>query len=249
MTNPYMGSSTIERLSVSQFLTDFAPRRIADSALEIIDAPSVAQKIATPAFVAPTFASPAFSSKETPAETAARETRELEATVEIEQIRRDVFEEGRIDGQQTADALFSAERERLLRAHHDEMDALRVSLMDEMASHITSLLQAGLNAFETNISQQLVCVLTPLMNAHFSAQAVADFAQKIARLTVASDDAAMQINGPADLIAALERHRSLLPDGCQLVETDQLELSLALGEQMLETRLQPLLDELKETIR
>lgn len=224
MRNPQTASS-VEPLSVSRFLTDFTPRRIPDEMLQIME--------------------PARAPNSADAET---DKLAFETIVQNERQRREAFEEGRADGRAEADALFEAERQRLQRTHDEEMATLRIVLMDEAAVAIGSSLQDGFTALEATLSQQLTNVLMPLVEDHLTGQAVFAFAHKLASVAIAAGEGNVVVKGPTKLIAALERMRSILPAHCALVEQEQAELSFELPEQVLQTRLRPLLEELKVTV-
>src|SRR5690606_15264114 len=107
-------------LSLSRYLPDFSTHHIGDEAVEIIAAPL------SPKPLKETPASPAVS--ETPKrmasaeKSAAAEQAEVAAIIAGEEEKRAAFEAGREDGHREAEALYEAEKARLLREHETEIE-------------------------------------------------------------------------------------------------------------------------------
>ena len=87
----------------------------------------------------------------------------------------------------------------------------------------------------------------PLLAEKMEREAVAEFARRIAALAL--DGEAPEISGPARLVAPLRDHAALLPSGCRFSETGAEELSFSFGDRKLETRIAPLLEELKAAVQ
>lgn len=143
--------------------------------------------------------------------------------------------------------LYEAEKARLLREHEAEIETLRATFSREQALLLAGSLTEALSALEQSLSGQMAEILMPLLAAKMEHEAVAEFARRIAALALEGE--APEISGPARLLEALQAHGVLLPSGCRFSETASNELSFSFGERMLETRIAPLLEELKAAVK
>lgn len=219
-------------LSLSRYLPDFSTHHIEDAAVEIIAAPS------SPKPLKPEVG---------PAPAAAAAQAEVADIIALEEEKRAAFEAGREDGRGQAQALYEAEKARLLREHDAEIETLRAAFSREQALLLAGSLTDALTALERSLSDQIAEILMPLLSVKMEQDAVAEFAQRIAALAL--DGEAPEISGPARLIEPLRAHATLLPSGCRISETAGSELSFSFGERVLETRIGPLLEELKAAVR
>ncbi|MEJ5021374.1 hypothetical protein WH297_16770 [Ochrobactrum vermis] len=232
-------------LSLSRYLPDFSTHHIEDEAVEIIAAPAP-QKPLKQTPVAQT-GSDAPKRPATAEKAAAVEQAEVAAVIAAEEEKRVAFEAGREDGHREAQALYEAERARLVREHETEIETLRATFSREQALLLAGSLTDALTALERNFSAQIAEILMPLLAEKMEREAVAEFARRIAALAL--DGEAPEISGPARLIAPLHDHAPLLPSGCRFSETGADELSFSFGDRMLETRIAPLLEELKAAVQ
>jgi hypothetical protein len=108
-------------------------------------------------------------------------------------------------------------------------------------------LHEGLATLEASFSQQVAMLIEPLVAEHMRKSAVAEFAQAAADCVKSA--AIVEIKGPGDLLDILRSRDGFALEQFTLVEAEQAELSLKLGETVVETRLSPLLDELKALVR
>ena len=225
-------------LSLSRYLPDFSTHHIKDEAVEIIAAPLPPKPL-----------------KETPApqaggeaqKPAAAEQADVAAIIASEEEKRAAFEAGREDGHREAEALYEAEKARLQREHEAEIETLRAAFSREQALLLAGSLTEALAVLERNFSGQLAEIMMPLLAQKMEREAVEEFARRIAALAL--DGEAPEISGPARLIAPLRDHAALLPSGYRFVETGTDELSFSFGDRVLETRIAPLLEELKAAVQ
>lgn len=220
-------------LALSRYLTDFSTHRIADDAIEIIAAP-VSQ--------APLVVEKLEVEKSFKAEQA-----EVAQILAFEEEKRLAFEAGREDGHKEAEALYAAEKARLMRDHETEIETLRAAFSREQANLLAVSLTQALGFLEQNLSQQMAEILAPLYAGKLEHDAVQDFAKRISKLALEGE--APEIHGPAHLLEPLRQHADLLPFGCQFIENASSEVSFSFGERVLETRIAPLLEELKAAVR
>lgn len=240
-------------LSLSRYLPDFSTHRIADEAVEIIAAPAQPQ---------PLKAEPVQSEAVRRAQAhvladklAAAEKAEVTAIIAAEEEKRTAFETGhaeghalgREEGHREAEALYEAEKARLLREHETEIENLRAAFSREQALLLARSLTEALTALEQSFSGQITEILAPLLSGKLERDAVVEFAHRIAALALEGE--APEISGPARLLAPLRDHAALLPSGCRFAENTSDELSFSFGERVLETRIAPLLEELKAAVQ
>ncbi len=228
-------------LALSRYLPDFSTHPIPDDAVEIIAAPAHPLPLAEH----PKRADAQDASAEEKA--AFAEQAEVARIIAVEEEKRIAFEAGREDGHKEAEALYEAEKARLLREHEAEIEALRASFSREQAILLAGALTEALGGLEQNLSAQIADVLAPLLATKLERDAVSGFAQRIS--TLALEGEAPEIAGPLHLLEPLREHADLLPAGCRFTETVSGELSFSFGERVLETRVSPVLEELRAAAR
>ncbi|WP_153020272.1 hypothetical protein [Paramesorhizobium deserti] len=211
--------------SIASLLSDFSPRRIPDERVIILSA---------------------SSGEDEPDEEAVAE-QPFEEMIDAELQLKQAFEAGRDAGRAESDALYEAEKQRMQRVHEEEIGAVKAAVMNETADRLIMQLNKGFAALEASFSQQLAMLVEPLIAEHMRKSAVADFARAVA--DTVKPATAMEIRGPRELIDALRSVDGFAHEQFTLVEAEQTELSLKLGETIIETRLAPLLDELKALVR
>ncbi|WP_420960890.1 hypothetical protein [Brucella sp. IR073] len=215
-------------VSIASFLTDFSPRRIPDERVVIL--PALREEEPEPE----------------PLDEASPE-QAFEAAVDAELQVKQAFEAGREAGRAEADALYEAEKQRVQRAHEEEIAGIRAAALSETADRLTAQMQAALETLEASFSRQLAELLEPLIAAHIERAAVADFARQVTACLPAA--MGMEIRGPRDLLDALHSLEGFASENFIPIEADAAELSLRLDERIIETRLAPILAELKALIR
>lgn len=221
-------------LSLSRYLPDFSTHRIADEAVEIIPAPAAPRPLKT-APEKPEADMPDILAPDAIAD-----------AIALEEEKRAAHEAGRAEGRAEAEALYEAEKARLQREHLAETEASRAAFSREQAILLATALTEGLSALEQRLSAQLSEIMMPLLAAKMEAEAVAEFMRRF--IALALDGETPEISGPAHLLAPLRANRDALPQGCRFQETAASELSFSFGERALETRIAPLLEELKAAI-
>ncbi|GGA98063.1 hypothetical protein GCM10011491_27860 [Brucella endophytica] len=215
-------------VSIASFLTDFSPRRIPDERVVILSA--LREEEPEPEQLDEPSAEQAF-----------------EAAVDVELQVKQAFEAGREAGRAEADALYEAEKQRLQRAHEEEMTGIRASVLSETADRLTAQVETALQTLEASFSRQLADLIEPLIAAHIERAAVADFARQVTACLPAA--MGMEIRGPRDLLDALHGLEGFASENFIPIEANAAELSLRLDNQVIETRLAPILAELKVLIR
>ncbi|MFQ0815600.1 hypothetical protein AVM02_08810 [Brucella anthropi] len=228
-------------LSLSRYLPDFSTHHIEDEAVEIIAAPVSPKPLKAQAD------DDGVERRVSAEDAALAEQADVAAIIAGEEAKRAAFEAGREDGHREAEALYEAEKARIVREHETEIETLRAAFSREQALLLAGSLTDALSALERSFSGQIAEILMPLLAEKMEREAVAEFARRIAALAL--DGEAPEISGPARLIAPLRDHAALLPSGCRFSETAADELSFSFGERMLETRIAPLLDELKAAVQ
>jgi hypothetical protein len=216
---------TMNALSIASYLTDFSPRRIPDEQVVIL--------------------SPARAREEPEDSLTVEEA--FEEAVDHELQVKQAFEAGREAGRAESDALYEAEKQRLQRAHEEEIGALRNAVLSETTERLFAHLNAGLQGLEAAFSRQLAELIEPLVAQHVTGRAVRDFATQVAACLPAA--MGMEIRGPRDLLDALVRLDGFARENFIFIEAEQTELQLRLDERVVETRLAPLLSEMKALVR
>lgn len=226
-------------LALSRYLPDFSTHHIDDEAVEIIAAPvAVAPLVAEKHsdFPAKPFVEKSFK----------EEQAEVAQILVIEEEKRVAFEAGREDGHKEAEALYTAEKAQLLREHETEIEALHAGFSRDQATLLAVGLTEAISLLEHSLSQQMAEILAPLYAEKLQRDAVQEFAVRMSKLALEGE--APKISGPLHLLKSLRHHAELLPLGCQFVENSSSEISFSFGERVLETRVAPVLEELKAAV-
>ena len=221
-------------LSLSRYLPDFSTHHIKDEAVEIIAAPAPSKPLKAQA----------DGEAQNPD---AAEQADVAAIIASEEERRAAFEAGREEGHREAEALYEAEKARLQREHEAEIETLRAAFSREQALLLAGNIAEALAVLENDFSGQIAEILMPLLAKKMEREAVEEFGRRIAALAL--DGEAPEISGPARLIDPLRDHAALLPSGYRFSETGADELSFSFGDRVLETRIAPLLEELKAAVQ
>jgi hypothetical protein len=216
---------TMGALSIASYLSDFSPRRIPDEQVIILPASQVLDEVDEEISPEQAFAD----------------------TVDIELQVKQAFEAGREAGRAEADALFEAEKQRLQRGHEEEAAKVRAATLSETADLLMAGLETRLGALEASFSGQVAELIEPLFAEYIAHRAVADFAGQVTACLPAA--MGMEIRGPRDLLDALHKLDGFARENFIFIEAKQVELQLKLDSQVIETRLAPLLGELKALIR
>lgn len=168
--------------------------------------------------------------------------------VDIEQERRQAYEEG-----------YGAARQELIEAHARESEAMETAHREAMAAleerynqMLSQAIQAGLtkiaSALAASVGEQAVAALAPVVSDLLTEKAVVDLAALIRSAILEGEAGHVTVRGPRRLFDILQ---GLLPEQQALlrhIETEDLDLSVDIEETALVTRISAWTASLKKVL-
>ena len=162
----------------------------------------------------------------------------LEIPPDLDAERAAARAEGHAAAEAEANRRMDEEREALLRAHAEEIAALRQKHEDEMADIVAQKLADASLLIAEAVSTQTAQILAPLVEEALVDKAVSEMAALIRAAVAEGDLGAVVVHGPARLFDRLaaafgEKGASLL----RHVEAADLDITVDLGDSALVTRM------------
>lgn len=157
----------------------------------------------------------------------------------------DGFETGLAEARRQA----NEEREQLLKAHADELEAVRAVHQNEIASIVERKLTEAALLLAEAVSEQTAKVLAPVVEEALIAKAVSDLADLLRSAILEGDVAEVVLRGPAPLFEKLtaalgDGHANLL----RHIPADDLDITAEIGDAALVTRLSAWSARLREVL-
>ncbi|SFB10083.1 hypothetical protein SAMN03159496_01862 [Rhizobium sp. NFR07] len=160
-----------------------------------------------------------------------------EEPVDIEAERADALARGKQEAADEWEQRWAADRAALVEAHETEMAALKERLEGELAATIAARVEAFATATAQEVAEQTARVLAPLVEDAVAAKATADLADLIKAAIIEGEVNAVTVRGPTPMFEAL---RTRLGDNATVirhVESDDVDLTVELGDASLVTRM------------
>jgi hypothetical protein len=160
-----------------------------------------------------------------------------EEPVDIEAERADAHAKGRQEAADEWEQRWAEDRAALVQAHETEMAALKARLEGELAEMMSARIEAFATATAQEIADQTARVLAPLVEEAVAAKATTDLAELIKAAVLEGGVNAVTVRGPLPMFEAL---RARLGDGAAVirhVETDDIDLTIEIGDASLVTRM------------
>lgn len=173
----------------------------------------------------------------------------FETPVDIDAERAAAHAEGLEAGAAEAQRVWLEEREQLVKAHADEVVAMRAVHENEIASVVEKKMSEAALLVAEAVSDQTARILAPVVEQVLVAKAVADLADLLRAAILEGDVAVVTLRGPVHLYEKLttalgEAHLPLL----RHVEAIDLDLSAEVDDSALVTRLSAWSARLKEVM-
>jgi hypothetical protein len=160
-----------------------------------------------------------------------------EEPVDIEAERADAHAKGRQDAADEWEQRWAEDRAALVQAHETEMAALKARLEGEIAEMIAGRIEAFATATAQEIADQTARVLAPLVEETVAAKATSDLVELIKAAILEGGVNAFTVRGPLPMFEAL---RARFGDDAAVirhVETDDIDLTVEIGDASLVTRM------------
>ena len=234
--------------SLSHFLSDFAPRQIPDTEVEVLPMDAeVPVHDPEPAEEAGQMVD--FNHAESEAADDFDEASLVtETKVNAEELRKQAVDEAVEKTKAELEAKFAEEKASLIASHEKELDELKVKTIAEVAANLDNDLKQGFDNILEDISKDVAKVLGGFISEQMHDEALNDFAKRIAKEAISAKQP-LVLQGNKDLLKALEARPDFDKTKFVLRPTDAGDIRLELGDQVIATRLEPVMKELKGLVQ
>jgi hypothetical protein len=160
-----------------------------------------------------------------------------EPLVDIEAERREAYADGQEAATLTLSQKHQAEMDALATAHRDEIETLRACYEDQAAERIAAGLTQVAVMLGQAVSVEAAAVLAPVMTEALMAKSLADLAGLVQASILDGAAGPITVEGPLGLFESL--HARMGDGGAMLrhVETQDVDLTVTIGEAVLVTRM------------
>lgn len=147
-----------------------------------------------------------------------------------------IYESGRQAGLAEARAEAEAAAVRQTQAAEAALEQARLAWAEAVATPLAAELPRALDALTESLAETTGRLLRPFLEGELSDAASRALIDQIRPLLSGRDGAVIRVGGPADLLATL---RGVFPAGTavEFAETEAVDVSIVLGETVIETRI------------
>lgn len=160
-----------------------------------------------------------------------------EEPVDIDAERAEAHAKGRQEAADEWEQRAAEDRAALIQAHEAEIAALKERLEGEVVAIIADRMEAIAAATAQEVADQTARVLAPLIEEAIAAKVTADLADLIKAAILEGDVNAVTVRGPAAMFEALRVRLGESATVIRHVETDDIDLTVELGDASLVTRM------------
>lgn len=229
-------------VTLSSFLSDFAPRPIADENIEIFPADELQQ---TECFEP----SADFSTDDDQQMSSLDAHPSLdERLAELEAAKQQAIEDAIEQTKIAMEEKFQAEKQALQENHEKELAAVKQNTIDEIASQLDTNLKNGLATVLETVGNDVAKILATFLGDKLRADALNEFAERIANEALFANKT-LVIEGNPKLLTALENQKGFDKTRFDMQPVDTAEIRLRLSDAVIATRLEPLISALKELVK
>ncbi len=173
----------------------------------------------------------------------------IEPPVDIEAERRAAYAEGHEAATRELSQKHQAELDAVAGSHQAEMEALRIRYEEQAAEKIAAGLTGMATMLGQAISAETAAILAPIMTETLTAKAVADLADLVRSAILNGSAGSISVSGPHHLFEALRAHIGDDDALLRHVETEDVDLTVTIGESVLVTRMSAWAASLKEILK
>lgn len=156
---------------------------------------------------------------------------------DVELAKAQAFQEGSTTTRAELEAQFEAQ----FRSQQQEHEAQMKQAHNEMSLNIAQKLSSDLNnqamQFADNIRRDIVGILSQLIDQHIVDQSVDELMNVMMQTLANEQTIAIKLSGPQDLLAKIGEKLGEKISQVEVVENDQVELSLSFDDQILSTKI------------
>ncbi len=152
------------------------------------------------------------------------------------------YESGRAEGSEAAREEAAAEVEQARRDFDEQLAAERQKWAQEQGDALKEGLAAALGQIQDTLAECVGQILRPFVIDSLRQQMIGELIEHVASLAANHDAIAIQITGPADLLAHLQERFAELPLAIDYEACDGVDVRVVAAQTMIETRLQAWID-------
>ena len=234
--------------TLSHFLSDFAPRQIPDTEVEVLPMDAEVPFHEEPAVEEADPMVDFHQVESKPEDTFDEASLVTETKINAEELRQQAIDEAVEKTKTELETRFAEEKAALIRDHEKAMSDLKDKTIAEIATNLDENLKKGLDKIVEDISKDVAKILAVFIGEKMHDDALTDFAKRIAREALSAKQP-LVIEGNNDLLKALEKRPDFNKTKFVLKPTDASEIRLELGDQVIATRLEPVMKELKGLVQ
>lgn len=234
--------------SLSHFLSDFAPRRIPDTEVEVLpmDAEVPVHDIKPAEEVDPMV--DFHQAEDKPEDSFDEASLVTETKINAEELKKQAIDEAVEKTKAELEAKFAEEKASLEASHEKALSELKEKTISDITANLDEDLKKGFDEILENISSDVAKILGVFIGQKMQDDALDDFAKRIAKEALAAKQP-LVIEGNGELLQALEKRSDFDKSKFNLQPTESADIRLHLGDQVIATRLEPIMKELKGLVK
>jgi hypothetical protein len=168
--------------------------------------------------------------------------------VDIEAVKREAYAEGHEAATQALNEAHEIELEALRTAHREEIEALQSEFQTSAGERIAEHLQQVSTALGQAVSSSVAAMLAPVMTEALTDIAIAELAELVTAAILEGDVGQISVTGPRALFDTLVSKLGESGELLAHVEADDIDLSVAIGESVLVTRISAWTDGVRKVL-
>ncbi len=234
--------------SLSHFLSDFAPRLIPDTEVEVLpmDAAVPVQDLHPVEEIDPE--ADFVEAENSPEDSFDEASLITETKANREELRKKAIEEAVHNATTELEAKFADEKATLIASQKKALEQTKQTTIHEIASDLDEKLTKCFNEVIDIIGGDVANILAAFIGQKLHDDALNDFAKRVAREAILSMKP-LVIEGNGDLLKDLENRPGFNKSKFVLQPTDSPDIRLRHGDKIIATRLDPLITELKGLVK
>lgn len=235
--------------SLSFFLSDFAPRQIPDAEVEVLpmDTEVPAHDIIKPVEEADPMVD-FHQAEDKPEDGFDEASLVVETRINAEELKKKAIDEAVEKTKADLEAKFASEKASLVANHEQALNEFKEKTIAEIAANLEEDLKKGFDEMLVDISSDVAKILGAFIGAKMQDDALDDFSKRIAKEALDAKEP-LVIEGNGELLQALEKRPDFDKLKFNLQMTDSADIRLHLGDQVIATRLEPIMKELKGLVQ
>lgn len=235
--------------SLSHFLSDFAPRQIPDTEVEVLPMDA---EVPVHDNIAPVEEKDPMvdfhQAEDKPEDGFDEASLVVETKINAEELKKKEIDEAVEKTKAELEAKFAEEKASLAANHEKALSELKEKTIAEIAANLDENLKKGFDEMLNDIGSDVAKILGAFIGEKMKDDALDDFAKRIAKEAIEAKEP-LVIEGNGELLQALEKRPDFDKSKFNLQTVDCADIRLHLGDQVIATRLEPIMKELKGLVQ